>query len=525
VLATTFCIAAYDPKVFKAYLDTNRMIQCTTRPDEPPMPISFYATNAYFDGIPLDQRVPPNSAYTQPMIVPACNHQLIQPDALNAYEFQTERFLTTIGLNIYDGAVHSIASAVLGEPDSAIQYETSIISSSKTCQFGDIRGDAPCKGVINAGECTDPNQGGACGFCYGAGSNADRSVAKTNAWSFRMISDYWALQGTVDARCPALNMQWTWNDYRPILGENAWAYLTGPLQVAYLKYGSVTAIPNNDMSITLGLNFLPSVTKMITSVGAVSYSPKNTIGFNNSDSGYTVSTENQVSLLAGLKMLRYILTQKNINTDQIPVIDNIMTNIEGFIKSAYDPSVGFFRQGGSFNNAGAFSWNTGNMDFAVDCQTWTLSVLGPNKVDGWFGAGTSANIWATAKKLGGYNYLIFDGSVEGMGFSYNSNDQVFSGEWTFGTINMLRIMAKQLNNSSYTDEANSMRDNISQQLTNTITIKNVPCTGVYYANKRYYIPFGWWANPLLSTASTGWAVLVDSNFNPFYLGGQYQTDY
>ncbi len=45
--------------------------------------------------------------------------------------------------------------------------------------------------------------------------------------------------------------------------------------------------------------------------------------------------------------------------------------------------------------------------FAVDCQTWVLSVLGMQTVDGWFGAGTSLNIWTTAMKLGGYVYVGF----------------------------------------------------------------------------------------------------------------------
>jgi len=515
----------YDPTVFKPYLDTNRMKQCATRPAQQPMPISFYATAAYFDGIPFDMRIPPTTNFTKPQVVPACNHQLIQPDALNAYEFQTERFLSGIGLNIYDGAVHSIASAILGEADKAISYETNIIGAAQTCQFGDIRGDAPCKGVMNVGECSDPNQAGVCGFCYGTGSDTDRSLPKNNAWSFRFISDYWSLQGTVDARCPALNIAWTWNDYRPILGENAWTMLTAPLQVAYLKYGSVAAIPDNDISITLGLNFLPSLPKMLTSVGALYYSPKNTIAFNNSDTGFTVSTENNVSLLAGLKMLRYVLTQKNINMDQIPIIDNLINKIEDYIKSSYDSTNGFFRQGGAFDYNGQWSWNTGASDFAVDCQTWTISVLGPSKIDSWFGAGTTDKIWQTTKQLGGYNYLIFDGSVQGVGYSYNNDAQVFSGEWSFGAINMLRIFTQATGNTTYSGEGSNMRDNISQQLTQTLTINGVDCIGINYANKRYWIPFGWWANPLLSTASTGWAVMVDSNYNPFFLGGKYLTDY
>lgn len=46
-----------------------------------------------------------------------------------------------------------------------------------------------------------------------------------------------------------------------------------------------------------------------------------------------------------------------------------------------------------------------------------------------------------------------------------------------------------------------------------------------YASQRYYIPFGWWANNIPSTASTGWAVLVDSNHNPFLLTGAYSSSY
>jgi len=168
--------------------------------------------------------------------------------------------------------------------------------------------------------------------------------------------------------------------------------------------------------------------------------------------------------------------------------------------------------------------HTGNEAFAVDCQTWTMSVIGPKTIDSWFGAGTAANIWATAKKIGGYNYVSWTQAVDGMGFSVNT-DQVYSGEWSLGAINMLRVLAQSTSNSSYTDEAKNMRDSISYSLTQTITVNGQDLVGVVYSNKRYWIPFGWWANSLLSTASTGWATLIDSNYNPFYLGGKYLTEY
>jgi hypothetical protein len=44
-----------------------------------------------------------------------------------------------------------------------------------------------------------------------------------------------------------------------------------------------------------------------------------------------------------------------------------------------------------------------------------------------------------------------------------------------------------------------------------------------YASKRYMIPFGWFANPLPSTASTSWAVMLHYNFNPLGPRGDYEA--
>ena len=53
---------------------------------------------------------------------------------------------------------------------------------------------------MKAGECTE-----ACGFCYGdEGSNADKSLPTDSALFFRMISDFYALDGVLDERCPEL---------------------------------------------------------------------------------------------------------------------------------------------------------------------------------------------------------------------------------------------------------------------------------------------------------------------------------
>jgi len=484
---------------------------------------SYFAPASYFDAIPQDQRIPLEHRNKQPEYVGFCG-EVVSSERLDAYEFQTERLLSGIGLNIYDGSVWSMALAKIGNIDTAVSFHLYILSSGSTCQFPDVRADAPCYGVLVTGECSDPDHTGSCGFCYGSGTNEDRTLLKTNAWSFRMLSDYWALDGTVDERCPTQNYRWTWNDYRPVLGENSWAFLLAPLQVAAIKFGSAVAIPNNDLSINMAVSFIPSLVKMKSTIGGVYYAPKNTLAFANKDMGFDISTENNISLLGGLKMLRYVLTQKNIHLEILGDINDLITSIEAYVKASYDPSLGFFRQGGTFDQNGVFTWATGPNAFAVDCQTWAMSVISPLLIDQWFGLGTSKKIWTTTKTLSGYNFHPETGYVDGVGFSSNP-EQVFSGEWSLGAINMLKIFANEYNDPSFLTEAKFMRDAIENQLLATETIDGESTTGVLYANKRYWIPFGWWANRLLSTVSTSWTILVDKDFNPFHFGGAYTVNY
>jgi hypothetical protein len=48
-------------------------------------------------------------------MVPQCDHQVIQAEPLEEYQFETERYIATSGLNIYDGSCWTMALALLGE--------------------------------------------------------------------------------------------------------------------------------------------------------------------------------------------------------------------------------------------------------------------------------------------------------------------------------------------------------------------------------------------------------------------------
>jgi hypothetical protein len=40
-----------------------------------------------------------------------------------------------------------------------------------------------------------------------------------------------------------------------------------------------------------------------------------------------------------------------------------------------------------------------------------------------------------------------------------------------------------------------------------------------YASRRYRVPFGWYANPIPSTVSTAWIIMLADDFDPFGYGG------
>jgi len=261
-------------------------------------------------------------------------------------------------------------------------------------------------------------------------------------------------------------------------------------------------------------------------IGGIYYAPHNTYGILK-PKGEPISTENQASTLSGLLMLRSILAKKNIFQNVIGDIDFLAKKLENFIKNSYEPSLGYFRQGGyiDITKGNAWSWDP---IFAVDCQTWTMSVLGSTKIDEWFGQGTALKVWELTKRIGGYKY---NGTyAHGLGFDSNQNkpetSQILSGEWTFGAINMLHIFLNESNGydkSRLQGDIYTMRRTIEEEITRTVPVWGTQSASVLYANKRYWIPFGWWSNPIPSLASTGWAALVDNNFNPLYLGGAYKT--
>lgn len=115
---------------------------------------------------------------------------------------------------------------------------------------------------------------------------------------------------------------------------------------------------------------------------------------------------------------------------------------------------------------------------------------------------------------------------------------VLSGEWTAGAIVMVRNMIKHYRTGGE-QYVQGLREDESAMLEAVQSLRFdryahtdfpgkpagyqnliVEASKPYlYASRRYLIPFGWYANPLPSTASSAWMVMVADDFDPFGYGG------
>jgi len=281
-------------------------------------------------------------------------------------------------------------------------------------------------------------------------------------------------------------------------------------------------------------------------LGSLYHCPKGTKMFPPDPSEETnVSNENNFSGYAALKILQQILLNKTVgSTDSVLVnaktdLASLVTGLEGwFSKYLFSESYQGYRvvyQGGHVSFSGAFSpvpiEEIGG--FAVDCQTWGMMVLGQANVDKWYGQGTAYQVWQATKKFAGYYNP--EGKLGGVGYTIVNGDKaglIWSAEWTWGAIGAAEKLAVEYQKAGRADwaaelsaDAASMVELVTKPM---IRCENLAWCGgglvqedgsYLYANDRFFIPWGWYANPLGATCSTAWAVMHDYNYNPFILGG------
>lgn len=512
------------------------------------------------------------------------------PDKGPAGDVQTERVNTHNGANIYDTATWQIA-VTLGhvrnglKSDMTMQGYELASNQNRLLQEGHD-GNAP-----------DPVRGGnrattkAGAFIYDGETIRNTAVA----FSFRMLGRSWLSEdpflGTRFA--PLINVtglprpnpayaagKITWTDWKPITGENAWAFLLGPLQSAnlhWLEQRKTAFVPFRDAAIQNALSVLPTFAAMQSPLGGFYYAPKGTMS-NLPDipvDPFEISLENNFSLYAGLKLLDATLKstvkdQDLAQSDKAAIAAaqrtiNVLLN--GGIERGKQTAglLSFFRnqawrdggfvQGGIANDPSrAESWVPTISPQAVDVNTWGVAALGPERIDEWFGFGAAYRSWQKVKTWGAYGvgrtlwgvgYSDQDGNGKLENGEYRQG--VLSAEWTAGAINMVRSMRvhyrkveARSNNYGNAQKVLAELEQDERAMLEGLralrldryaevpfpgkpnqynALMNLKTTPYLYASRRHAIPFGWFANPLPSTCSTAWVIMIANQFDPFGIGG------
>jgi hypothetical protein len=313
-----------------------------------------------------------------------------------------------------------------------------------------------------------------------------------------------------------------WNDYLPVLGENAWAFFLGPLQYLYIAkngLGPVSAVSNVglcDNEVQMALSMLGTIEKMSVNIPitlangttknaiAVMYCPGNvyqknwfpayilngqppgTTGFDAS----SVSNENNASLFAGLNVLYCTLRhmESKYSGSALQLIQSYQQRVyvllEGmatyfrylslcrntFTISGTQTQATFyyFGQGGEFVNGQFYK----NDQPALDCQTWValafMCAPPSMNMDSWFSAADSTIV-------GDYSYqnAIIQGFVAQ---KYATNS---IGIW----LNSRKMFGTRLSNPTATSVSGRPLSNTAtaSMVTDTSTI-----TGVGYTLKAFY---------------------------------------
>jgi len=340
-----------------------------------------------------------------------------------------------------------------------------------------------------------------------------------------------------------------WNDWKPITGENVWGAILGPMQVLFLKncshISNFSTFDNAPYEVQLAISILPAAEALLSPLGSMYHCPLGTKMYPPDDDEQTnVSNENNFSAWAAYKALYFILDTFYTGGD--PILDaakkttlklqqGLDTWFATYLLPAKINGKDVISQGGHVTFDGQYYYQQGAQAFAVDCQTWGLLVLGQKRFDNAYASKgvTAYQVWQNAKTLAGY---YVNGVLAGVGYTVptqnNTKPDIWSAEWTWGAIFMVRKLSleyRRIGKTAWADDLWKDAQSMIQLMTQEVVPDQdgvwsggglVQNDGSYlYANKRFFIPWGWYANPIGATSSTAWAVANDFNYNPFQLGG------
>lgn len=467
---------------------------------------------------------------------------------------QIERTDMKYGADIYDSATWQIAIALAAKNNYlAVDKAKQLIDNQLT--FISLPSNRATNTVFQYGymkAITDPKK----------------------AFTFRMIArdtlnydpfyqgrkqNYVSWDATV-GRKPELYYKTTWSDWKPIIGENAWAQILGPLQ-AELILNNGTKIPTTSKALINAINSLDAFSAMQSGVGGFYYAPGGSLGNQGPIEKGEISLENNFSTLAALQVFKTILSNTDQTSDVLEAKRkvNVMLNggitVNGFetvgllsfiYNGAFDEKRGvFYTHGSAVTPSSMNDWKPDTSGSpagaAVDINTWGTSALGAKNIDTWYGAGTAKRIWQNVRNKGGY--FNSQGNLWGVGYTLNNSvgqnpERLMSTEWTAGAINTLESLIAYYPANETEDlrqDLVSMKAGIKNLRNDKylaagfdnatpkdyfMTLPESVGQAYLYSSKRAPIPFGWNANTLPSSTSNAWVLMNTFRFNPFQYNGR-----
>jgi len=339
-----------------------------------------------------------------------------------------------------------------------------------------------------------------------------------------------------------------WNDWKPITGENVWAAMLAPMQTLFIKncthIKKFTKFDDSPAEIQLALSILPALVALKSSLGSLYHCPKGTDMFPvDPDEKTNVSNENNFSAYAALRATYFVLDTYYTSGDATldkgkKDIKDLIDGLESWFGKSLMPAPiakeQVISQGGHISFSGQYEYQQGDQAFAVDCQTWGLLNLGQKKFDSAYKHGMAYQVWQATKRLAGY---YIGSKLAGVGYtvrntSSKNDTKIWSGEWTWGAVFMCRRIGREYIKAGEGSWGNDMLNDAKSMIEEMGKDVEIDEDGVWkdgglvqvdgsyiYANNRFFIPWGWYANPIGATSSTGWAVFNDFDYNPFQLGG------
>lgn len=528
----------------------------------------YWATQTYLSVGAFDQNG--NSTELDSMI--GIQERTLTRFGLNLYDAATWQIALTLW-NLYDVAFiyenNILYTGTTGPNNGAPGGITDIRADSSDFQYGPNKtGGSDLTQVVYPGNVTHfPAVNGKPGspVTKGPGSFFYRMIGAHYKMTDPMVGSYgnaWKYPW------PNYDSTTTWNtfgiihfnDWKPITGENVWGAILGPIQALGLKTNNNltnTSCGNYFMNppiacdwskyytspppVQLAISILPALLALQADVGTLFHCPWGAKIFPpDPDEGANVSNENNFSGFASIDVLYWVLTNysKPTNPDQTMqwALQSVTSLRTGLLKWFGDASIlsavgqlpggaQVVPQGGHYNSSGYFPVPLNvRGGLAIDCQTWGMTVMGREMLDNKYGMGTCFKIWNTSKSYAGY----YKGNVlAGVGYTDLSNSNgsvpvrdIWSAEWTFGAINMAQVLSKSYADAGQTEMAQSLLQD-AQSMYNQVTQLwpqglRFPDGSYVYANKRFFIPWGWFSNPISALCSTAWSVMQAQNCDPFH---------